>query len=921
MKARHSIFPAAAFLFALIISVAPFATGVAYASNITISTCTQLQNIGATSTEPVSGSYVVTQDIDCSATATWNPNGSGGYYGFTPIPDFTGTFNGAGFTISNLYISTTTSDVGLFQAIDGTSTVQNLNLSGGSITAGGFVGALAGLMHASATIQNVTSSVPIISIHSYVGGLVGWSDGSGTTIASSSASGSITNSQSGNSYIGGLIGESDSGTISNSHASGLITASGDYAEEVGGLAGYSGGIVTNSYATGNVIASGDGDSDIGGFIGYSDNNVTNSYATGSVTVNGAGSQHIGGLMGENDSGNVASSSASGVVTAIGDGSQYIGGLIGNSYGAISNSYATGNVIGTTTSEYVAGFIAEMESGSITQSYATGNVTGGEYVIAGFVGDNYGPITKSFSTGNIFIYGTEGADYVGGFIGYTEHSLSDDYATGNITLDASQGNSPEYVGGFAGMNDVATISNTYSTGAIMGTGSYRSTGGFAGVNNTVIVNSYSVGAGTGLLSTTTGSTGYFVGSLANGGSLINDAQFSQGTPAVGRDAANGGVSYPLLATHGFGTDEATLSNFYAMTEPVYAQATTSPWDFNTIWETHPNTFPTFQWYTIPTPTYTITASAGTGGIINNLGSISVMGGANQSYLIIPNSGYTIANVLVDGTSVGTVSTYTFSNVSANHTISVTFTATPTPPSPTTSGGGGSSGGSVSNQISNLLQNGNTAAAAALAQQYRLTLPATASPSTGTPSASTTPCTAALYPTKPIRLGAKNDPAQVTLLEEYLNTYEHAGLPVTGIYSPQDEAAVVAWQEKYPATILTPWHITKGTGYVYTTSLQEFRNLFLAQCQTGSAAVSSATQSTVPSVSDRDLQSGMSGYDVRTLQQVLITKNTGVAAQALAKNGASGYFGQLTKAALIEFQKSVGIVPSAGYYGLITRKVLN
>jgi peptidoglycan hydrolase-like protein with peptidoglycan-binding domain len=66
--------------------------------------------------------------------------------------------------------------------------------------------------------------------------------------------------------------------------------------------------------------------------------------------------------------------------------------------------------------------------------------------------------------------------------------------------------------------------------------------------------------------------------------------------------------------------------------------------------------------------------------------------------------------------------------------------------------------------------------------------------------------------------------------------------------------------------------------------------------------------------------MSGDDVRTLQQELITKNTGVAAQALAKNGATGYFGLLTKSALIEFQKSVGIVPALGYYGSATKAVL-
>ena len=71
------------------------------------------------------------------------------------------------------------------------------------------------------------------------------------------------------------------------------------------------------------------------------------------------------------------------------------------------------------------------------------------------------------------------------------------------------------------------------------------------------------------------------------------------------------------------------------------------------------------------TYTIGASAGSGGSINPSGSISVNHGANQTFTITPNTGYGVSNVLVDGASVGAVSSYTFSNVTANHTISASF----------------------------------------------------------------------------------------------------------------------------------------------------------------------------------------------------------------------------------------------------------
>ncbi len=74
------------------------------------------------------------------------------------------------------------------------------------------------------------------------------------------------------------------------------------------------------------------------------------------------------------------------------------------------------------------------------------------------------------------------------------------------------------------------------------------------------------------------------------------------------------------------------------------------------------------------TYTITASAGTNGTISPSGATSVNCAANQTYTITPASCYTIADVLVDGVSVGAVGTYTFTNVTANHTISATFTQT-------------------------------------------------------------------------------------------------------------------------------------------------------------------------------------------------------------------------------------------------------
>lgn len=71
------------------------------------------------------------------------------------------------------------------------------------------------------------------------------------------------------------------------------------------------------------------------------------------------------------------------------------------------------------------------------------------------------------------------------------------------------------------------------------------------------------------------------------------------------------------------------------------------------------------------TYLITASAGPNGSIVPIGSVSVDHGQNQTFTITPDNGYNVADVLVDGASVGAVTSYTFENVTAVHSISASF----------------------------------------------------------------------------------------------------------------------------------------------------------------------------------------------------------------------------------------------------------
>lgn len=72
------------------------------------------------------------------------------------------------------------------------------------------------------------------------------------------------------------------------------------------------------------------------------------------------------------------------------------------------------------------------------------------------------------------------------------------------------------------------------------------------------------------------------------------------------------------------------------------------------------------------THTIQASAGDNGIITPSGTVTVSEGDDQSFEMIPDEGYMVQDVYVDGNSMGPITSYTFTNVTADHDIYVSFT---------------------------------------------------------------------------------------------------------------------------------------------------------------------------------------------------------------------------------------------------------
>jgi filamentous hemagglutinin family protein len=307
--------------------------------------------------------FILNNNIDATNTTKWNSNA-----GFIPIGNLTyahtGTFDGNGKIISNLYI---------YQAGSNPSGLFGIN-------------------------SGILKNLGLVNVNI------------------------ITND---GSFIGALAGRSNLGTISNVYSTGSITL-GDGAGWVGGLIGYLGGTLSNSYSTVN-ITGGSNDFGIGGLLGGMQFNgttgISNSYSTGTISTQSNGSA-IGGLIGRLLAAGVGTINISNVYSSssITNGGNTIGGLIGTLLVVgggtvnISNAYSLGAVIASSGADSVAGLIGSVYKDgpagalNIINTYSSGLVsaTGGTNV-GGLIGVNtLGVITNSFWDVNTSGIGTDGS---------------------------------------------------------------------------------------------------------------------------------------------------------------------------------------------------------------------------------------------------------------------------------------------------------------------------------------------------------------------------------------------------------------------------------------------------------------------------------------------------------------------------------
>ncbi|MGQ9546467.1 MAG: GLUG motif-containing protein [Dehalococcoidia bacterium] len=238
--------------------------------------------------------YAELASITANQEMGWQPIGN-------ELHPFTGSFDGHGYQISDLFISRPAEVyVGLFGQVGRDAVIKDVN------------------------VMNIT-----VVGHDYVGGLAGHSEG---TVSNSYAAGNVT----GREHVGGLVGH-NGGMVNNSHSSGNVTGE----ERVGGLVGWNQAPLSNSYAVCSVT----GNSSVGGLVGdnwHYEATISNSYATGSVM----GARAVGGLVGLNYYGSVTHSYSTGGVAA----SSQVGGLVGYNKGTVSNSFWDTQTSGQTASD-------------------------------------------------------------------------------------------------------------------------------------------------------------------------------------------------------------------------------------------------------------------------------------------------------------------------------------------------------------------------------------------------------------------------------------------------------------------------------------------------------------------------------------------------------------------------------------------
>ena len=361
-------------------------------------------------------------------------------------------------------------------------------------------------------------------------------------------------------------------------------------------------------------------------------------------------------------------------------------------------------INPSTGYHVAGVLVDGSPVGTVTSYTFSNVTANHTISATFAIDTFsGQVTLTWNAPTTNIDGTPITDFSG------DYKIYYGTATGNYSQLTNLNNSNSVVTKeISNLTDgqsyyfVVTAVNTlgiesdYSNEvtktALSVTPTIFTITASAGTNGTISpAGTTTVSSGAGQVYTITPGTGYHVASVLVDGSPVGtvtsytfsnvtanhtiSATFAINTYTITASAGTNGTISPAGTT----TVNSGAGQVYTITPSTgYHVAsvlvdgspvgTVTSYTFSNVTANHTISA------TFAINSYTITASAGTNGTISPAGTTTVNSGGSQIYTITPGTGYHVAGVLVDGSPVGTVTSYTFSNVTANHTISATFAIT-------------------------------------------------------------------------------------------------------------------------------------------------------------------------------------------------------------------------------------------------------
>jgi len=473
-----------------------------------ISDIYELQSISTDKTyEPNRFSkFMLAGDIDGTATKNWN-SGAGFKTLFSSgALSFTGVFDGAGYTISNLYINSSTAEYGgLFGVSAGKiANVQlsgiDYNFTGGIKSIGGLVGYNLGITSALAgSVRNVQTSGKITASNLtsgavFIGGIVGTNAStvagvSGTPVLTNAmciikdavSKVDITASGSTNIYAGGIAGYNsyskvynETGVIENVKNEGAISVTDSSQAKTGGIVGNNNGQVSKAENTGAVT----GTWHVGGILGYSNNSdntdVLNSELHNSGTVTGIGaSSYAGGIVGQVFQGKFDDLSNSGTVTVNASNTGYAGGIIGhnsstNSSGSFTNLSNSGAITGNVTNAgYAGGIFGENDAALEFEKFNNSGTIKGNGWIGGIIGyNNGGAIKNSYNTGVVAGTGAGALQLlVGGIVGNNNSgSVTNVYNTGAVSADKGTSSKTCFAGGIVAGNK-SSIKNAYNMGSV------------------------------------------------------------------------------------------------------------------------------------------------------------------------------------------------------------------------------------------------------------------------------------------------------------------------------------------------------------------------------------------------------------------------------------------------------------------------